>query len=742
MRRQRMRLILIVIGVLAAAAFAIATEVAVQDLPAIIEERRGLAWPMFIFLVVLEVLLAVWNHRYGEQDTVRSVPATSAADPLVVATTSTAERDAQNRRTMIQRVRSFWIKGVLEKDLYQIARMELQLEARPAAVRQPWDVVIQKSGREPYSLSPGTRVSEVFDEMDQALLILGDPGSGKTTTLLELAKELLDRADQDSNHPVPVVFHLSSWAVARHPLVDWMVEELRERYYVPPAIGRIWIRNQQILPLLDGLDEVVPEHRLRCVDAITQFRKDYGLLPIAVCSRLDEYEALRTAGGVSGELPVAEAIFLKSLTYRQVARYLRDAGNPLAGVRAALRDDETLWELLNTPLLLSIMALTYGYKSAAEVRRLGAPEERRERLFRAYTHTMFERRGKDSRYRRRESVRWLKWLGRTLSRNRQTLLRLEWMQPDWLPGPKQRWAVTGGVAVVVGFAATLLIGLAAWASYRRIVSEPFEWLAATVFGLIAGVSCGVASYDRHIRPAEGLDWSWATIRDWMVEGIFGWLYRGLILGLILGLVAMLLGFMIGLPQLGAGLESGAIGMVVSLLLALTIGLNIGLTAGLLRWLTLQHGEAEIVPREDLPSATRNVLVGGLVSTILWGLIYGLTLGVIFGFFDRQDLGVRAGIILGVTLGLVVALRTGGGAYLQHRALLTVLYLKDYGPWRYTEFLDNAAERLFLRKVGRGYIFVHRLLLEHFATSEKPDEFQEQDIAPARQRTRPSHRQRR
>jgi hypothetical protein len=109
----------------------------------------------------------------------------------------------------------------------------------------------------------------------------------------------------------------------------------------------------------------------------------------------------------------------------------------------------------------------------------------------------------------------------------------------------------------------------------------------------------------------------------------------------------------------------------------------------------------------------------------------------FSVFDLQEVGVRAGIILGVTLGLVVALATGGRAYLQHLALRTVLAYKSHAPWRYKEFLDNATERLFLRKVGRGYIFVHRLLLEHFATSEKPDEFQEQDIVPARPRARPS-----
>jgi DNA polymerase III delta prime subunit len=738
MRRRTMGLTRIVIGVLAAAAFTIATEIAVQDLPAIIEERRGLAWPAFIMLVLLLILLEVWN-RYGEQNTVRSVPETSAADPLFVATTSTAERDAENRRTMIQRVRSFWIEGVLEKDLYQIARIELQLEARPGAVRQPWDIIVQRPDRQPYSLAPGTQIREVFDEAGRALLILGDPGSGKTTTLLELAKELLDQADQDPSHPVPVVFHLSSWAIARQSLVDWMVEELRERYYVPATIGRTWIRNQQILPLLDGLDEVVPEHRTKCVAAISRFRENYGLLPIVVCCRVNEYEALRRAEGLSGELPVAQAIFLEPLTYKQVVRYLRGAGKPLAGVRAALRDDSTLWELLNTPLLLSIMALTYGNKSAAEVRRLGPPEERRDRLFRAYTHSMFERRGKDSRYRRRESVRWLKWLGRTLSTNQQTLLRLEWMQPDWLSGPKQRWAVTGGVAVVVGLATSGIIGLTAWLFYQEIVPDPFDRLIAAAFGLVAGASCGVASYDRHIRPAEGLDWSLSTIRDWMLEGILSWLYRGLVLGLLLGLVPMLLGFTVGLPRLGAGLWSGAIAMLACLVLGLAIGLNIGLTAGLFEWLAIQRDKSSIVPKEDVPSATRNVLAGGLVSTIFWGFMYAYTLGVLFSFLDRQDLGVWAGILLGVTLGLVVALRTGGGAYLQHRALLTVLYLKDFAPWRYAEFLDNAAERLFLRKVGRGYIFVHRLLLEHFATSEQPDEFREEYTPPKAKAARPRQR---
>jgi hypothetical protein len=41
----------------------------------------------------------------------------------------------------------------------------------------------------------------------------------------------------------------------------------------------------------------------------------------------------------------------------------------------------------------------------------------------------------------------------------------------------------------------------------------------------------------------------------------------------------------------------------------------------------------------------------------------------------------------------------------------------YKPWRYARFLDYCVERIFLRKVGGGYIFVHRMLMEYFAALE-------------------------
>ena len=47
----------------------------------------------------------------------------------------------------------------------------------------------------------------------------------------------------------------------------------------------------------------------------------------------------------------------------------------------------------------------------------------------------------------------------------------------------------------------------------------------------------------------------------------------------------------------------------------------------------------------------------------------------------------------------------------------MLVRKDLAPWRYADFLDYAAERILLRKVGGGYMFIHRYLLDYFARLE-------------------------
>jgi hypothetical protein len=72
------------------------------------------------------------------------------------------------------------------------------------------------------------------------------------------------------------------------------------------------------------------------------------------------------------------------------------------------------------------------------------------------------------------------------------------------------------------------------------------------------------------------------------------------------------------------------------------------------------------------------------------------------------------ILCGVIIGLLLGLFGAGEACIKHFALRAIACCNGCIPWNYARFLDWASDRIFWQKVGSGYIFIHRLLLEHFA----------------------------
>ena len=72
----------------------------------------------------------------------------------------------------------------------------------------------------------------------------------------------------------------------RPPLVTWLVDELNNHYDVPRKVGKVWVDDDALLLLLDGLDEVRPEHRSACVKTINAYRQEHGLVPLAVTAKV------------------------------------------------------------------------------------------------------------------------------------------------------------------------------------------------------------------------------------------------------------------------------------------------------------------------------------------------------------------------------------------------------------------------------------------------------------------------
>jgi hypothetical protein len=316
---------------------------------------------------------------------------------------------------------------------------------------RPLDLLVQRPDHGDRPLPPGTRLIDVFDDVGQALLILGAPGAGKTTLLLELAQDLLGRAAQDPEAPMPVVFPLSSWTQQRRAMTDWLVDALQDQYDIPRTIGHAWVASNQILPLLDGLDEVASEHRAACVEVINTFRQDHGLLPLAVCSRVADYEAM------GPRLRLHGAIIVQPLTPKQVETYVAQIGPSAAAVHDALREDPTLWELLETPLMLFVMTLTYAGQPVVALRTSGTLQERRRDLFEHYVDRMFQRRGASPPYPHQQTERWLTWLAWQMGQHDLSTFHLEQIQPDWLP--QQRKALGIGIGLVGGLGGGLGGGL-------------------------------------------------------------------------------------------------------------------------------------------------------------------------------------------------------------------------------------------------------------------------------------------
>jgi hypothetical protein len=107
---------------------------------------------------------------------------------------------------------------------------------------------------------------------------------------------------------------------------------------------------------------------------------------------------------------------------------------------------------------------------------------------------------------------------------------------------------------------------------------------------------------------------------------------------------------------------------------------------------------------------------------LWFTTFPLThmkemlMGVL-GVITEEWLSV---VIFWLIFGLNLGLKYGGYSVIKHYTLRFIMIWNNFIPKQLVPFLDYCCDLIFLRRVGGGYIFVHRLLMEHFA-----DMYQEQ-----------------
>lgn len=662
--------------------------------------------------------VSMWENRddaffFIEQDLRRFI----AGQRLLVGAVPPLTSDQRtNRQRLLKRVRALWVDGMLQQSLQHAIWVDLHLQKQSDALDNPWSLMVQELDREPRPLPPGTSILQILDEADEELLILGEPGAGKTTLLLYLARTLLDQAEQNERRRIPVIFNLSSWSRQRLPLNQWLLDELSVRYQVPRKVGQTWLEMKQIFPLLDGLDEVSESARMACVQAITAFvRQGFGNTPLIICCRTEEYNAL------SARLPLQYAVMLLPFSDDQIEVYLSSISGSLDSLRGALHEDKDLFELARKPLMLSIFVQAYRDESSIDLPATTAHEEYPRALFREYVKHMFKRRGKLQRGSEDQMRRWLTYFAKQLHQQQQTLFAVEELQPSWLPErsrPWYRWSMTLVYGLTFSFLGgplfCLVFGCIFGLIHHKLEQIVFGAMFGLVLGLMGGLSGGLVfglTFRHHqtIQPAEIAVWSWSSARKGLIVGSLG--------GLVFGLIGGIIGWLIA-------------GTVGGILVICAVGCIIALVSGLVGGLspTQMPERISLSPNEGIWRSGKR----GLVAVLLFILVVALAAGLLIGLLGESLVDLVDGLVLGLifgsagglTLGLAftfVGGRTGIAAFLQHFVLRFFLSQSGLLPWRLVAFLDEATERLLLRKVGGSYIFVHRLLRDTLATPDPSGE---------------------
>lgn len=406
-------------------------------------------------------------------------PITQMILPYNGVVNSTKQASDKNRDLLIQKVK-LEVTQRLESSLHTAVQINLQ-QNQPQQVQRLSDVDVKIGRRSTYRLSPDISITQVFDDTAGRLLILGALGTGKTTTLLELAKDLIIRAENNHQYPIPVLFNLSDWQDDRPTIADWLVNQLHLKYGIKVSIGNQWIEQQQILPLLDGLDELEFSRQERCIQAINQLLQRYNPPPhIVVCTRLEAYKNYKTWLRLNG------AVYLRLLNELQIQEYLLSSRS--RELWENLKTERDLLALAKIPVMLCMMTFAYEEILMYSWKRLNSRSDRTVYLLNAYIRRMLTKNISSSCYRpgkqptSEQTRHWLTWLAQKMQQHNKIEFALSSIQASWLLNSTQQQIYTVGIRLIFGIIVGLISGL-----LSKII---FGWLAAIIIGLIAGIIAG------------------------------------------------------------------------------------------------------------------------------------------------------------------------------------------------------------------------------------------------------------
>lgn len=610
------------------------------------------------------------------------------------------------------------------------------------------------------------------------LVVLGEPGAGKTVLAIQLALDLAaavsTAAEGSGALPrVPVRLSLPTFRpgddltaaakVVSDRLDRWLTRHLVTAFGLPTRVAATLVTDGWILPVFDGLDEMdlddAAPRRAAAVIRAVNHPSAGEVRPVVITCRTNRYQQLSGHFEAPGKFPPPEwertppadrrevvqdatVVVVQPLAAPSVVDYLTyrfpDPASPLRieprwrpvveRLTADNGSDDALVVALGSPLRLFLTVTAYRHHTSTpgELTGLATTAQLDGHLFALLVPAVLEQHPPSGRqYEAGAVTRWLTTLARHLAWQAEhggspSDLRLDrlWPAAGWRA---PRYAATGVTTTVAG--ALLAFGvLARW---------PPDMLPVLGMAVLVVVLAWLAS-----RPVIGLrrlDLPGLRTRAGR-RRIGRFLTVGFTAGLVGGLALSLLSPLDGLgDRFLITLGFGALGSAS----ALTIGLGSGPAArptAIDRPARLvQQGIVQIITA--IITVILTLILGntlglglsnGAVSVLVAGLGTGLAIGLVIGLAGGLASGLAVGLNSGSAVDLpfaVVALVVGLTFVANSpwpRYLFATLFLARRGdlPGRPAAFLDWAYQAGLMRLSGIAVQFRHREFQTWLATEDR------------------------
>ncbi|MGH3799506.1 MAG: hypothetical protein ACRDTD_05095 [Pseudonocardiaceae bacterium] len=611
------------------------------------------------------------------------------------------------------------------------------------------------------------------------LVVLGEPGAGKTVLAIQLALDLAAAAlaVTDNTRPlsrVPVRLSLPAFdpgndvgvtaKVVSDRLDRWLTRHLVTAFGLPTKVAATLVADGWILPILDGLDEMdlddaVPRRAASVIRAVNHPSAG-DVRPVVITCRTNRYQQLSGHFEPAGKAPPAEqetastagrrevvqdatVVGLEPLTAKSVVNYLTNRfPDPADRFRiesrwrpiverltASTSGDDPLAAALSSPLRLFLIVTAYRHPASTpdELTKLTTTAQLDEYLFARLVPAVLEQHPPAGRqYENLKVTRWLTTLACHLARQGErggssSDLRLDWLWPaaGWRA---PRYAATAVTTTAAG--ALLAVGvLARW---------PPDMLPVLGLGALVVVVAWIAA--RPVVDLRRLDLS--GLRTFAGRRRIGRLLMvGLAAGVLAGLTVAPMSSAVGLEsRLMVTLGFSALGLVGALMVGLVSGPATRPTAidrpARLVQQGMVHTIAAIVAfplafllAGELGTGLSAGVVGGLVAGLgallaIWlaiGPMGGLAVGLAVGLNSGPEVELPFAVVAFV-IGLIFAANSPWPRY-----LFAVMLLARRGdlPRRPAVFLDWAYQAGMMRLSGIAVQFRHREFQTWLVTRDQP-----------------------